>query len=71
MTYLAGIVGFGSDRESRIACDGPECTRFFLVLSPPPAWFLAGRAPSGWSVRQDVGGDRVDLCSACRKAGSR
>jgi hypothetical protein len=67
MTYRAGTIGFGCDREPRITCDEPGCRSAFSIQSPPPAWFLAGRAPPRWSVKQPLGGDRVDLCHACSR----
>lgn len=67
MTYHAGVQGFGWDSEPRVTCDG--CGLFIRVNSPPPAWFLNGKAPKGWAKGTKPDGSRLDKCPGCRQGG--
>lgn len=64
MSYRAG--GFlAGCADPRVRCDGPGCEEIVTLDEPVPAWFLAGKAPPGWSIRRiDVDGNhaRLDYC---------
>lgn len=71
MTYLAGLQGFGADREPTLRCD--ECGNEMVVRprgqSGMPAWLRNGTAPKGWRVTEQ-GPPRRHQCPQCIKGGS-
>ena len=75
MTYLAGLRGFGCDRDPSLTCD--RCGYSIPVVATrrgPPAWLLDGRGPKGWRSRRTEDKEtgartRHDLCPACVAAG--
>jgi hypothetical protein len=74
MSYRVGIGG-GMARlgfvpnDPHIVCDGCGTVRRLdgQASRAPPAWFLSGKPPPGWSgTRSKDGTSRTDYCPRCK-----
>ncbi len=69
MTYYAGICFGPSPSNPRVECDG--CGLVKNINTPPPAWFLDGKAVPGWRMKRtesETGVVRRDYCATCKRA---